>query len=264
MPFNRPCAGERRITWSEFSFADARAIRSALGGTVNDVALTVLTGAVSRYVKMCGEHVAKRSCRFMVPVNVRREDQRGDLGNQVSALLVNVPLDIQDPAERLRLITQRTEKLKNARVADMLRLVTNAGGLIPASLQALAMALPFIPMPVPIFNMVSTNVPGPQIPLYACGQEILHYLPHVPVGNDLGMNCAVQSYNHKIAFGITSDYAAAPEAHRMREFLYESFEEVRRAAGLPEVPQHVTPTRRKRKLRSAIPVAPKGAAVAEL
>ncbi|HEV2689810.1 MAG TPA: wax ester/triacylglycerol synthase family O-acyltransferase [Bryobacteraceae bacterium] len=249
LPFNRPCSGERRITWSEFSFADARAIRGALGGTVNDVALTVLTGAVSRYVKMCGQHVARRFCRFMVPVNVRREDQRGDLGNQVSALLVNVPLDVDDPAERLKLVNKRTEALKNARLADIMRVITNAGGLAPAPLQALVMALPFMPLPAPVFNMVSTNVPGPQIPLYATGQEMLNYFPHVPVGNDLGMGCAIQSYNQKITFGITSDVAAAPDAHHMRDFLFESFHELCQAAGLPEAPRHVVPTPKKRKPR---------------
>ena len=253
LPFNRPCSGERRITWREFSFADARAIRGTLGGTVNDVALTVLTGAVSRYVKMCGERVANRFCRFMVPVNVRREDQRGNLGNQVSALLVNVPLDVDDPAERLKLVNKRTEALKNAKLADMMRIMTNAGGLAPAPLQALVMALPFVTLPAPVFNMVSTNVPGPQIPLYATGQEMLNYFPHVPVGNDMGMGCAIQSYNQKITFGITSDFAAAPDAHHMRDFLFESFSELRAAAGLGEERQPivVVPKKRKRKAETA-------------
>jgi WS/DGAT/MGAT family acyltransferase len=247
LPFNRPCSGERRITWSEFSFPEARAIRGALGGTVNDVALTVLTGAVSRYVKMRGERVARRFCRFMVPVNVRREEQRADLGNQVSALLVNVPLDIDDPAERIKVVNKRTEALKNARLADILHLMSNAGGLAPAPMQALVMALPFVQLPAPVFNMVSTNVPGPQIPLYATGQQMLNYYPHVPVGNDMGMGCAIQSYNQKITFGITSDYAAAPDAHHMQEFLFESFAELRKAAGLPEAQHRVTPMPKKRK-----------------
>jgi len=113
------------------------------------------------------------------------------------------------------------------------------------------MALPFVSLPAPVFNMVSTNVPGPQIPLYATVQEMLHYFPHVPVGNDLGMGCAIQSYNQKITFGITSDVAAAPDAHHMREFLFESFNELRHAAGLKDEPAapHVTPAPKKRKPR---------------
>ena len=262
LPFNRPCSGERRITWREFSFGEARATRAALGGTVNDVALAVLTGAVRRYVKMHGERVAGRFCRFMVPVNVRSEEQRGALGNQVSALLVNVPLDLEDPAQLLHLISKRTETLKNARLADMLRVITNAGGLAPAPLQALVMALPFIPLPAPLFNMVSTNVPGPQIPLYATGLEMLNYYPHVPVGNDMGMGCAIQSYNQKITFGITSDVAAAPDAHHMRDFLYESFAELRQAAGLPETQQTARPAPKRRKHPAAEHSAPKPAAAA--
>lgn len=241
LPFNKPCSGEREITWSEFSFGEARAIRGAIGGTVNDVALTVLTGAVSRYVKMRGEPLAKRFCRYMVPVNVRREDQRSDLGNQVSALMVNVPLDIDDAGERLKAITRRTETLKNARLADLLRVFSTVAGAAPAPLQAMVEALPFVTFGAPIFNMVSTNVPGPMIPLYACGQEMVQYYPHVPVGNDMGMGCAIQSYNQKLTFGITSDRAAAPDAHSMSQFLYESFADLRRAAGLTE-PQHAAPT----------------------
>jgi len=250
LPFNKPCSGEREITWSEFSFGEARAIRGAIGGTVNDVALTVLTGAVSRYVKMHGEPLAKRFCRFMVPVNVRREDQRSDLGNQVSALMVNLPLDIDDAGERLRAINRRTETLKNARLADFVRMFSTLAGAAPAPIQAMVEALPFMSFGAPIFNMVSTNVPGPMIPLYACGQEMLQYYPHVPIGNDLGMGCAIQSYNQKLTFGITSDRAAAPDAHVMREFLQESFADLRRAAGLPES-QHVSPTPIRKKKSKA-------------
>jgi len=84
----------------------------------------------------------------------------------------------------------------------------------------------------------------------------------VPVGNDLGMNCAIQTYNQKMVFGITSDYAAAPEAHHMREFLYESFDELRRAAGFEDAPQHVTPAAKKRKPHAADPMETKPATVA--
>jgi WS/DGAT/MGAT family acyltransferase len=242
LPFNKVCSGERRITWNEFSFAEARAIRAALGGTVNDVALTVLSGAVAKYVRMAGMPTAGRFCRFMCPVNVRREDQRGRLGNQVSALLVNVPLDIEDAGARLKAITKRTEALKNSRLADILSTMTAWAGAIPAPVQAMVGALPFVQFGAPVFNMVCTNVPGPQIPLYAVGNQMMTYYPHVPVGNDLGMGCAIQSYNQKLYFGITSDAAAAPDAVHMRTFLDESFRELLRAAGLPESSDRKVPT----------------------
>lgn len=234
LPFNKPCTGERRITWNEYPFAEARAIRGVLGGTVNDVVLTVLSSAVAKYTRAAGMDTAKKRCRFMCPVNVRREEQRGRLGNQVSALLVNVPLDIADPAERMKTVTRRTEALKNARIADLLHMMTTWAGSIPAPLQAMVAALPFVQLPAPIFNMVCTNVPGPQIPLFGCGQQMMHLFPHVPTGNDMGINCAIQTYNHRMAFGLTSDAGAVPDAHRLSEFLDESYNELLRAAGLPE------------------------------
>jgi hypothetical protein len=162
--------------------------------------------------------------------------------------MVNVPLDIEDAGERLKTITRRTETLKNARLADLMRVYSTLAGAAPAALQAMIGAIPYVPFGAPVFNMVATNVPGPMIPLYACGQEMLQYYPHVPIGNDLGIGCAIQSYNQKLTFGITSDRAAAPEAHFMREFLQESFADLHRAAGLAES-HHVSPVpvRKKRK-----------------
>jgi hypothetical protein len=101
LPFNRPCSGDRKLVWSTFSFAEARAIRAALGGTVNDVVLTTLSGAVSRYVELHGQRTASRQLRVMVPVSLRQQDQRGALGNLVSMLPVEIPLDMPDPVLRL-------------------------------------------------------------------------------------------------------------------------------------------------------------------
>ena len=121
-------------------------------------------------------------------------------------------------------------------------------------MQAMVAALPFVQFAAPVFNMVCTNVPGPQIPLYAVGQQMMTMYPHVPVGNDLGMGCAIQSYNQKLYFGITSDAAAAPDAAHMREFLSDSFRELLRAAGLPEQPEArpaPRPVRAKKKTATA-------------
>src|SRR5262245_12378030 len=118
MPFNRPCSGERKLVWSTFSFAEARAIRAALSGTVNDVVLTTLSGAVSRYVELHGQQTSGRQLRVMVPVSLRQEDQRGALGNLVSMLPVEIPLDIANPVERFKFINRRTAAMKSGRVAE--------------------------------------------------------------------------------------------------------------------------------------------------
>ena len=234
LPFNRPCSGERRVAWSEHSFTDARAIRTACGGTVNDVVLTVLTGAVMRYLKLHKESMQNRYFRVMVPVNLRQAGDRGTLGNCVSILPVTLPLFIEDPVARLHRISAQTEAMKHARVAELIWAGISWLGAIPAPLQALAGRLPLLSTPVPIVHMVATNVPGPQVPLYANGRRLLTLYPYVPAGWDVGMGLAIQSYDRKLFFGFTFDAQAAPDGERMKEFLDASFVELCKAAKVPE------------------------------
>jgi diacylglycerol O-acyltransferase / wax synthase len=246
MPFNKPCAGERKLVWSEFSFAEARAIRAACGGTVNDVVLTVLSGAVARYVEFHGQQIEGRNLRVMVPVSLRQADQRGALGNLVSMLPVEIPLDIRDPLQRFRYVNERTAKMKGGKVAEGMNLFTALGGILPAPVQALMGAL--ASTPIPPFNMVSTNVPGPQVPLYAMGKRMVSYYPYVPVGYAIGCGCAIMSYDQKLTFGLTSDTAAMPDVERLKAYLDESFAELRTAASVEEIkPQVMKAARGKRK-----------------
>jgi diacylglycerol O-acyltransferase len=233
MPFNRQCSGERRLVWNTFSFAEARAIRASLGGTVNDVVLTALSGAVSRYVESHGQPIAGRNLRVMVPVSLRQEDQRGALGNLVSMLPVEIPLDLRHPIERFRYINQKTTAMKSGRVAEGLNLFSALMGILPAPVQALVGALATTPLPA--FNIVSTNVPGPQVPLYSVGKRMTAYYPYVPVGYAVGCGCAIMSYDQHLYFGLTADLQAMPDVERLRDFIYESFYELRAAAGVEEI-----------------------------
>jgi WS/DGAT/MGAT family acyltransferase len=242
LPFNRACSGNRKLVWSTFSFAEARAIRAALGGTVNDVVLTTLSGAVARYVEMHGQKTERRQLRVMVPVSLRQEDQRGALGNLVSMLPVEIPLDLTDPVERFRRINQKTTSMKSARIAEGLNLFTALMGILPAPVQAFAGAL--ATTPVPAFNMVSTNVPGPQVPLYAMGKRMIAYYPYVPVGYAIGCGCAIMSYDQHLYFGLTSDTQAMPDVERLKEALEQSFIELRAAAGVEEIKPKVMKARR--------------------
>lgn len=242
MPFNRPCSGQRKLVWSTFSFAEARAIRGALGGTVNDVVLTVLSGAVSRYVQLHGQQTAGRRLRVMVPVSLRQEDQRGALGNLVSMLPVEIPLDIASPTERFKYIHSMTASMKSGRVAEGINLFSALMGILPAPVQAFAGALAATPYPA--FNMVSTNVPGPQVPLYAMGRRMIAYYPYVPVGYAVGCGCAIMSYDQNLYFGLTSDTQAMPDVENLRDALNESFVELRAAAGVEEIKPKVMKARR--------------------
>ena len=232
LPFNKQCSGERRLVWSQFSFAEARQIRGALGGTVNDVALTILSHAVAKYVVSHNESVTGRNLRIMVPVSLRQETERGALGNLVSILPVEIPLDLDDITERFRYVNEKTGAMKGGRIAEGLNLFSAMMGMLPPPVQALAGALANTPLPA--VNIVATNVPGPQVPLYTMGKKMLAYYPYVPVGYAVGCGCAILSYDQKITFGLTADLQAMPDVETLREFLEESFAELRQAAGVSE------------------------------
>ncbi len=236
-PFNRPLAGGRKFAGSDFSFAEIRAIRQACGGTVNDVVLAVLGGALGRYLEMHGQHTQGRAMRILTPVNVRREDERGALGNRVSMLLVEVPVDVRDPIERLRLIHERTSSLKQRGVADGIEALEGVLGAVPPPLQSLLGALP--PPPNTLANMVCTNVPGPMIPLYSIGHRLLAHYPLVPIAWEMGIGCGVTSYDQKLYFGLIGDAEAGADVQRLKEFLDQAFIELRAAAGVAksELPQ---------------------------
>lgn len=237
MPFNRACSGERKLVWATFSFAEARAIRAALGGTVNDVVLTTLSGAVTRYLDSQGEATAGRNLRVIVPVSLRQEDQRGALGNLVSMLPVEIPLEMRNSRARFKFINHKTTIMKGGRLAEGLNLFSALMGIIPAPVQALVGALANTPLPP--FNMVSTNVPGPQVPLFAMGQRMIAYYPYVPVGYAIGCGCAIMSYDQHLYFGLTADRQAMPEVEKLRDCLKDSFFELRESAGVEAIKPQV-------------------------
>jgi WS/DGAT/MGAT family acyltransferase len=225
LPFNGECSGVRRLAWSEFSFTEARAIKNVFEGTVNDVVLTVLSEAVARYVEYCGESVDGRVVRFMVPVSLRQKEQRGALGNMISILPVEVPLDIRDLAHRFKYVNMKTAVMKEARLAEGLGMVASIYGMVPAPLQSVFGAIANLPGPP--FNMVATNVPGPQVPLYLVGRKLLAQYPYVPIGYGLGLGCAIFSYNQVLYFGLSSDEQAMPDVERFKVLLDESFADLR-------------------------------------
>jgi len=227
-PFNGSFSGERKVAWSEYDFAEVRAIRKACGATVNDVVLAVLGGALSRYYEAHGQTTEGQVARVLIPVNLRREDEQGGLGNRISMILVEVPLGLRSPVERLNAIRERTERMKRDHVADGMGLVADSIGSLPPMLQALFGALPTPPNTVA--NMVCTNVPGPMIPLYSLGHLLEAHYPLMPIAWEMGVGCAVTSYNQKLYFGLVADAKAAPDVERLGDFLTEAYVELRSAA----------------------------------
>jgi hypothetical protein len=174
----------------------------------------------------------------------------GGFGNLISIMPVTLPLGIRDPIARIKHIHELTQAMKGARTPELFRLSLAWLGLLPPPVQAfLAGNVGWLNTPIPLFHMVCTNVPGPQIPLYACGQRMVASYPHVPTGMDVGISVAIESYDQKLYFALTTDALAAPDGGRMIEFLETSFKELREAAGVPKTQPHVTRKRAPRKAK---------------
>ena len=229
LPFNGKCSGERRLAWQEFSFADARKIKNVLGGTVNDVVLTVLSETVGRYTKFHKQKIKGKIVRFMVPVSLRQKDQRGALGNLISILPVEIPLDIKELPRRFNYVNQKTAVMKEAKLAEGLMMFGALYSMIPAPLQSVLGQLADLPFPP--FNMVATNVPGPQVPLYLAGRKMTAHYPYVPIGYGLGLGCAIFSYNQSLFFGLSSDALAMPDVEKFNEIMNEVFDDLMSVVG---------------------------------
>jgi len=247
LPFNKPCGAERKFCWTEINLADVQGVRETAGGTVNDVVLSVLTSALARYVKLHGQTIANRLVRIVCPVNLRRGNQDEDLGNQISFLPVALPMDIRNPLQMLKAVAKRTESMKRGKAADLVGLAANWIAAGPPPLQALLWrGISEIILPVPLFNMICTNIHGSAAPLYAVGKRMIASYPQVPTGYDLGVGCAVHTYDGKLFFGLIADAQAAPDVGRLRDYILHSFQELHEAARLKKTGGRRVETRRRK------------------
>jgi WS/DGAT/MGAT family acyltransferase len=227
-PFNRPVTGQRSYEHLAMSFGEIRGVRGALGGTINDVVLTTLSGGLGAYLRSRGQRTDGLELRAMVPVNVRAEADQSALGNQVSMLIATLPVGIVDAAERHKAVVGGMNRLKEANQAGGFALLTRLSDLVPPAVQAMAGML--VPNGQSLFNIVCTNVPGPQIPLYIAGRKMEEHWPLVPVSMGLGMNVALTSYNGALYWGICADPNLVPDLPVVAGAIERSFEELKTAA----------------------------------
>jgi diacylglycerol O-acyltransferase len=251
--FNVVYRGPQRFAWAEIPLSDIKAVRHACGTSINDVLLALVTSTVRRYLELHGDRVKGRLLRLMVPVNLRGSDSPGELGNRISLVPVTVPLDIRNPKKLLAAMHGRTEFLKNAHAAELVSLVGGLMGVFPSALQAFIGPM-MSQLPITPFNMVCTNVPGPQYPLYLLGQKMVRWYPYVPVGGEMAVNCAILSYDGNVYFGFSGDVHAAPDLRRLEKLLKESFAELREAA---EMKKPQKKSRRRKKVRATTQVTVK-------
>jgi diacylglycerol O-acyltransferase / wax synthase len=241
--FNVIYKGPQKFACAEIPLPEVKAIRHKSGTSINDVILTLVTATVRRYCELHGERVKGKLLRIMVPVNLRGDGNASDLGNRISLVPVTIPLDIRQPKKLLAAVHRRTEFLKRMHAAELVSLAGGLIGMFPTSVQG--MAGPIVSqLPITPFNMVCTNVPGPQFPLYLLGHKMLRCYPYVPIGGEMAVNCAILSYNGSVYFGFSGDVHAAPDLRRLESLLMESFTELRAAVGI-QPPEQKTPRRRR-------------------
>jgi diacylglycerol O-acyltransferase len=204
----------RRWAHSSVSLADVRAIRGAYPCTVNDVVLAAVAHGYRQLLLSRGEDVDRAIVRTLVPVSVRGADAHGVPDNRVSAILYELPVGVRDPMVRLAVVHRQMGDLKESGMAEAGEAVTSLGALAPpmvvGNVSRLA-ARVMHQLPQRSVNTVTTNVPGPQYPLYCLGREMLTHLPFVPITEGVRVGTAILSYNGALAFGITGDYDSAAD-----------------------------------------------------
>jgi WS/DGAT/MGAT family acyltransferase len=228
---NGPIGPHRRWAWARTTLADVKTVRSALGGTVNDVVLSVITRGFRDLLTGRGEEVSDRVVRTLVPVSVRSPGERGEYNNKVSGIIAELPVKIEDPYERLVSIREQMDKLKESGQAVAAEVLTSLGGFAPPMLLALGtrVATRFAKGTRNV-NTVTTNVPGPQFPLYACGRQMLEAFPYVPLGAPMRVGVAIFSYNGNLSFGVTGDWESAPDIDVLCRGIEDGMRELEKVA----------------------------------
>lgn len=224
----------RRWSWATTTIDEVKVVRAAFGGTVNDVVLSAVTKGFRELLLSRGEHLDGVVVRTLVPVSVRGFGDHS-LNNQVSAMIAELPVGIADPLERLAAIHEQMAELKQSHQADANSALFELAGLAPPVLLAAGLrnaTTVLRRLPQRSVNTVTTNVPGPQVPLYACGREMLHYYPFVPLSHGVRTGVAILSYNRKIAFGVTGDWDTVPDLDVLTHGIEAGMSELlRRAQG---------------------------------
>jgi diacylglycerol O-acyltransferase / wax synthase len=261
--FNVIYRGPQKFATAEIPLAEVKAIRHKSGTSINDVVLALVTATIRSYCELHGDRVTGKLLRIMVPVNLRGEASPTDLGNRISLVPVTIPLDIRQPRKLLAAVHQRTEFLKRMHAAELVSLAGGLIGMFPTSVQGMAGPIAS-QLPITPFNLVCTNVPGPQFPLYLVGHKMLHCYPYVPVGGEMAVNCAILSYNGTVYFGFSGDVHAAPDLRRLETLLQESFTELRHGVGIRPPRKKLEKKPGKKKVRRNRKVAVTTAAPAVL
>jgi len=221
---NRPIGPHRQFETILMDLEEIKRVKNSLGGTVNDVVLAVVAGGLRHLLKARGERIPDDlELRAMVPVSVRADHEAGALGNRVASIWAPLPVAEPDGVARLRFVTEKMKDLKSSGQAVGAQLLTSFGEFAPPTIMAQAARLVARQR---AFNLVVTNVPGPQFPLYSIGRKLLEIYPVLPLSDNTTIGIALLSYNGTIGFGLLGDYDAAPDLGVLAEGIEKSVAEL--------------------------------------
>jgi WS/DGAT/MGAT family acyltransferase len=216
-PLNVPIGPHRRFVAVASQLDDFKTVKDAFGGTVNDVVLAVVAGALRSFLISRGRRTAGVELRGLVPVSVRTAGD-ADVGNRLVVMRAPLPVYIADPLNRLRFVSQAMDGLKESKQALGAEVIANAQNFAPPTLLAQASRLNFSTR---LFNLIVTNVPGPQFPLYVLGREMLQAIPVAFLPENHALAIAIMSYNGQMNFGLLGDFDALPDIDSIAESIAE-------------------------------------------
>lgn len=240
VPLNVEIGTHRRFVWARSDLDTFKRIKNALGGTVNDVVLAVVTGAMRGWLHERGVRTEGLELRALVPVSIRTEDERGRLGNRIAAMRGPLPVYVADPVRRLEIVQEAMQGLKGSKQALGAEVISRFNDFAPPTLLAQASRLNFSTR---LFNLIVTNVPGPQIPLYVLGRELQDVFPVAFLPQHHALAVAIMSYNGRINFGLLGDYDAMDDIDEIAEGLAEALEELLEAAKAAEPQAEAAPAK---------------------
>jgi len=222
-PLNVPIGPHRRLGFVRNELSDFKLVKDVLGGTVNDVVLTVVAGALRHWLRARGVRTEGLELRALVPVSIRAEDQRDQLGNRIAAMRGPLPVYVEDPVARLAVVREAMEGLKDSKQAVGAEVLAGVQSFAPPTVLAQASRINFSTR---LFNLIVTNVPGPQFPLYLLGRRLLDLFPVAFLPRDHALAIAIMSYNGGIDFGLLGDYDAMPDLDEFCRNLEVALEEL--------------------------------------
>jgi diacylglycerol O-acyltransferase / wax synthase len=222
-PLNVEIGPHRRFVFLREELDDFKLVKNAFGGTVNDVVLTVVSGGLQKWLRSRGTRTEGLELRALVPVSIRSDEQRGHLGNKLAVMRAPLPVYVEDPVARLKVVRTAMDGLKESKQALGAEVLAGVQNFTPPTVMAQASRLNFSTR---LFNLLVTNVPGPQIPLYVLGRELQDIFPMAFLPRNHALAVAIMSYNGSMDFGLLGDYDAMHDLDAFGDMVDDSLQEL--------------------------------------